>query len=237
MHYCNKQKKYISVRGNKGGVRKVALPETATMRDVLVKAQNIFFRKGKSIKGKAENMVFNLGLYNGEKINDDSQTIIEYFNEHFLTKLKLYVLSKPKMFIDFVNNLPSDQSDSEDDFETNLPYLASAKKTSSEQAMDQSSTTGLIGISNTTRNQPFTAGFSRTSTNVTINQPLTTGLIGISNSTRNQPSTTGLIGTSEERNQLRASIDRAFHESLAIDAARTNSLNVFESKDEENETA
>ena len=119
LHYCKKKKKYVSVRGPKGGIRKLILPEETSGEELLAKATGLFFKHGRSIHGKMDSMFFRIGLYNGEPI--DIRDLKSYVAENCLTKCRLYLMSKTKSFLDLVENVSS--SDDDDVFVEPRPSL------------------------------------------------------------------------------------------------------------------
>ena len=109
LHYCKKKKKYVSVRGPKGGIRKLILSEETSGEELVSKAKNLFFKQGRSIHGKEETMVFNIGLYNGEKVRIEN--LKSYISENCLTKCRLYLMTKAKSFLDLIENVSSSSDD------------------------------------------------------------------------------------------------------------------------------
>ena len=105
------------MRGPKGGIRKLVLPEKTTGEELLSKGTSLFFKHGRSINGRADTMVFNIGLFSAEIVDINNFTLEKYISENCLTKCRLYLLSKAKSFLDSVENIIS--SDDEDFVERN----------------------------------------------------------------------------------------------------------------------
>ncbi|XP_066926387.1 uncharacterized protein [Clytia hemisphaerica] len=112
LHYCPRQRKFVSIRGQKGGIRRLKLSPNTTLRELRFKAKSIFFKNGKSKKGKASSMMFYLGYYDNELIDDEDedQTLEEYINTHKYPKVRLYLMSKPIAYV--THSLESDSEGS-----------------------------------------------------------------------------------------------------------------------------
>ena len=94
MHFNDKENRYVSVRMAKGGgTREVSFPIQATSADMMGEIKNIFFPDGMSVFGSTNAMTFKLGNFSCQEINEEF-TLEKYIEEHKLTKVRLYILSR-----------------------------------------------------------------------------------------------------------------------------------------------
>ena len=94
MHFSNKENRYVAVRMAKGGgTREVSFPLQATSADMMDEIKNIFFPDGMSVFGTTNAMTFKLGNFSCQEINEEF-TLERYIEEHKLSKVRLYILSR-----------------------------------------------------------------------------------------------------------------------------------------------
>ena len=106
LHYSDKQKRYISVRQNKGdGTRDVHVSPTATADIIIETGKELFFPDGVSTFGKTEFMEFALANYREDIVSDVVVggaslpfTLQRYMNATKLPKARLYLASKKKQY-------------------------------------------------------------------------------------------------------------------------------------------
>ncbi len=95
MHYSPKLERYVSVRYSKGGgAREISMNLHANARDIIKKARELFFPKGKSFHGDDLDMTFELGRFDCKPIKDEKFSLGKYIEVNKLTRVRLYLLSK-----------------------------------------------------------------------------------------------------------------------------------------------
>ena len=95
MHFSNKENRYVAVRMAKGGgTREVSFPLQATSADMgWMKLNFFFFFFCMSVFGRTNAMTFKLGNFSCQEINEEF-TLERYIEEHKLSKVRLYILSR-----------------------------------------------------------------------------------------------------------------------------------------------
>ena len=94
MHYNDKENRYVAVHmGKGGGTREVSFPIQATSAAMMDEIKIYFFRTEMSVFGRTNAMTFKLGNFTRQEINKEF-TLERYIEEHKLSKVRLYILSK-----------------------------------------------------------------------------------------------------------------------------------------------
>ena len=94
MHFNDKESRYVAVRMSKGGgTREVSFPVQATSADMMDEIKKIFFPDEMTVFGATQAMTFKLGNFSCQEIND-AFTLERYIEEHKLSKVRLYILSR-----------------------------------------------------------------------------------------------------------------------------------------------
>ena len=96
MHWSYKDRKYKQVRSNKGEKSKTENLSFGPMSydEVMSKAIQTFFPKGKSKKGRKEAMTFSLGNVKGLELRKEGFSLEDYVKQCTTQKCRIYLLSK-----------------------------------------------------------------------------------------------------------------------------------------------
>lgn len=93
-HYNEKEKRYVSVRLNKGGgTREISVPMQSSSGDVLPLMKEVYFPEGISTFGEADVMTFKVANFKGEEV-EEQFTLANYNAKYKLTKVRLYLLTR-----------------------------------------------------------------------------------------------------------------------------------------------
>ena len=106
MHYNEEKRKYIAVRlASGGGTREVHLSLDSSAGDIVMEAVKLFYPNGKSLNhGMASSMKLQLGNFKGEVVDDKLKadrnsepfTLRKYIETNKLSRVRLYLMSKPE---------------------------------------------------------------------------------------------------------------------------------------------
>ena len=94
MHFNDKESHYVAVHMAKGGsTKEVSFPVQATSADMMDEIKKIFFLDGMTVFSETQAMTFRLGNFSCQEINEEF-TLERYIEEHKLSKVRLYILSR-----------------------------------------------------------------------------------------------------------------------------------------------
>lgn len=94
MHFNDKESRYVAVRMAKGGsTKEVSFPVQATSADMMDEIKKVFFLDGMTVFSETQAMTFRLGNFSCQEINEEF-TLERYIEEHRLSKVWLYILSR-----------------------------------------------------------------------------------------------------------------------------------------------
>lgn len=99
-HYDKEEKRYKQLRLSRGGgTREIQLQLSSSYQYILDIAIGKFVHNGNSCKGRAEDMVFGLGNFTGEKIENTEKFTLEGYRDcNALSRVKIYLLSEAKIW-------------------------------------------------------------------------------------------------------------------------------------------
>lgn len=160
MHYQSSKSKYTVVRlARGGGTRNISIQLHKTMSDILKIFRETFFPDGENIYGKLSNMVIDIGNFKGDRISDNSLTLADYIDQHKLSKVRLYIMTKTKQPVNDFDESASEQNSDDvvddDEFQQSifhyslLPDLDDMFTESAENSsrVDFENTSTLVGSS------------------------------------------------------------------------------------------
>lgn len=136
MHFNSNRQKYVSVRAIKGGgTRNLDLPQHTTRDEVIEEGKRLFYENGESIEGKACDMEFELVNFKEEIIRSlkDKEgkevpfTIQGYFEAHKLSRVYLYLASKPAPIIELSEEEDCEVKSTDSESELDKPALSNDK--------------------------------------------------------------------------------------------------------------
>ena len=106
MHFNCMNERYVRVNENKGeGVRRFTFSSNASGEHISSKAKQTFFNKKKTLYGHEEDLKFFLGNFQGKVIDTKEFILQDYITSNKLTKTRLFLLSKPKSKLEFINGM------------------------------------------------------------------------------------------------------------------------------------
>lgn len=118
LHYCEEKQRFVAVRlSNGGGTRRLDVGSHFSKDMLVEEGKKLFFPRGESSQGHADDMIFDLANFQGECIstaddedNEQSFTIQKYIEMNKLTQTRLYLTSR-RMSIASSNNARSECAD------------------------------------------------------------------------------------------------------------------------------
>ena len=135
MHFNYMKERYVCVNENKGGgVRPFTFSSNASGEHILSKAKETFFNKKTTLYGHKEDLKFFLGNFQGKVIDTKKFILQDYITSNKLTKTRLFLLSKPKSKLKFINDMIQDDVDFGDDLDDIFPSVSNIAFSSATSA-------------------------------------------------------------------------------------------------------
>ena len=249
LHYVPRQKKYINVRSKKGGgCRNVSMQLSATKDDLLKAAKNVFFDGNNTQFGSVNSLNVELGTFCeniiGERLELDGKiinfTLRDYVKKFKLCKIRLYILTKRKTFIQQVA-LDEVYSQNESSSTDTNPSIKQVNQAIDLPTFMEESSSQLIGYSDEKLNlnseiqsayiESLLSDHKEEERDKKVEQEEKEPRKEIA-PTFMEESLSQLIGSSDERMNLNSEIQSAYTESLLSDQKKERDKKVEQEEKE-----